>query len=227
LRAASCESSSRRASRATSHGMRFFPQQAGNHQAVAAVIALTGDDQHAFLGSAREALDDRLRHRRAGALHEGQTRHAVLFDGQPIHFAHLRGGDNDHGSSSPRRSSRLHLLLRSLPGRDSGRMSFRGPSAKLRLNSAEESAFSYVAAKAHASREFILSPTEGLSTTQKCSATIAAQPRRREVNRDGTLNEAQRLNGASIASDGTIGTLSFLPLSAAPSSPAPPARYRP
>ena len=72
-------------------------QQARNYETIAAVVALAGDDQHALLGSAREAFENRRGDPLAGTLHQRQARCSVFLDRQTIQLAHLRSGDNNHG----------------------------------------------------------------------------------------------------------------------------------
>src|SRR5262249_27294615 len=56
----------------------------------------TRDYQNTFLGASSKAFENRLGYALACALHQGETRHAVLLDRQAIHLAHLRGGYDKH-----------------------------------------------------------------------------------------------------------------------------------
>ncbi len=75
----------------------FFFQQPRDDKAIAAVVALAGNDQHAFLDGFGKALKNRRCDTRAGALHQGQARRPVFLDRQTIQLAHLCSGDNNHG----------------------------------------------------------------------------------------------------------------------------------
>ena len=82
-------------------GEPLFFEQARNNEPIATVIAFPGNDQHPLFHITSVALYDCSSDAFAGALHQREARHAVLLNRQPLHLAHLFGGDDDHRNREP------------------------------------------------------------------------------------------------------------------------------
>src|ERR1022692_2664520 len=80
------------------HGARLEAGEelAGHHHAIAAIVAFAAQHGDALHGQGRELFGQQLHYAMPGVFHEHQARDAH-FDGAPIYFAHLRGGQNFHG----------------------------------------------------------------------------------------------------------------------------------
>ena len=70
--------------------------RAGDDQAVAAVVARTGEHAHGPAGDWTEHPLHQVDRGAAGVLHEHHAGQADLFDGLPVEFAHLRGAGQLH-----------------------------------------------------------------------------------------------------------------------------------
>ena len=70
-------------------------QEAGDHEAVAAVVARAGEDRDP-LAAHRKARANRTIDRLPRPLHQRQRRDGQLVDRPPIEARHLGSGDGDH-----------------------------------------------------------------------------------------------------------------------------------
>ena len=84
------------ASSATSQGIRFFLSRRATTKPSPPLLPLPATISTPFLAARAKLLRIACVTACAGALHQCQARHAVFLDRQPIHLAHLFGGDDDH-----------------------------------------------------------------------------------------------------------------------------------
>ena len=69
---------------------------ARHHHAIAAIVAFAAQNRDALRGQGRELLGQQFHHTLPGVLHQDHARDAH-FDGAPVYFTHLRGGQDLHG----------------------------------------------------------------------------------------------------------------------------------
>jgi len=70
------------------------------HEAIAAVVALAGEDEHAAAAALEQQLGHGPSHGPPGVFHQHQTGQPVLLNGPPIHLAHLLGCRQSHRHTS-------------------------------------------------------------------------------------------------------------------------------